>query len=118
MAQAVPHETTARLSDTARHWITAIAAVIGVVAAAVGTWLAYGPSDATVSIFGWTTNVADISDLWAPWLMIGGGLLASVSMGWEELRVRSDANPWVVGFEALILIAGLAAAVTGVILLV
>ena len=49
MAQAVPRETTAHLSDPARHWITAIAAVIGVVAAAVGTWLAYGPSDATVS---------------------------------------------------------------------
>lgn len=118
MAQAVPREGTARLSDTARHWITAITAVIGVVAAAIGAWLAYGPSDATINMFSWTWNVADISELWAPWLMIGGGLLASLSMGWEELRARSDANPWVVGFEGLILVGGLAAAVIGVILLV
>lgn len=118
MAQAVPRTSTARLSDTARHWITAIGAVIGVVGAAIGAWLAYGPSDAVVNIFGWTWNVADISELWAPWLMIGGGLLASVSMGWEELRARSDANPWVVAFEGLILVGGLAAAVIGVILLI
>lgn len=118
MAQAVPQKETARLSDTARHWITATLAVIGVVAAAIGTWMAYGPSDATVNIFGWTWNVADISDLWAPWLMIGGGLVASVSMGWEELRARSDANSWVMALEGLVLIAGLAAAVVGVILIV
>lgn len=118
MAHAVAREETARLSDTARHWITATVAVIGVVAAAIGTWLAYGPSDATVSIFGWTWNVADISDLWAPWLMISGGLVASLSMGWEEIRSRSDVNPWVLALEGLVLVAGLTAAVVGVILLV
>ena len=118
MAQAVPQKETARLSDTARHWITATFAVLGVVAAAIGTWLAYGPSDATVNIFGWSWSVADISELWAPWLMIGGGLVASLAMGWEELRARSDANPWVMALEGLVLIAGLAAAVVGVILLV
>jgi hypothetical protein len=118
MTHAVSRESTTRLSDAARHWITAIATVIGVTAAAIGAWLAYGPADATVNIFGWTWSVADISELWAPWLMIGGGLLASVSMGWEEFRAQSDANPWVVAFEGLILVAGLTAAVIGVILLV
>lgn len=117
MAHAVPRETTARLSDTARHWITAILTIVGVVAATIGAWLEYGPGDATVNILGWSWNVADISELWAPWLMIGGGLVASISMGWETVRARAETSPWVVGFEGLILVAGLAAAVIGVVLL-
>jgi hypothetical protein len=118
MAHAVPRETTARLSDTARHWITAILTVAGVVAAAIGTWLEYGPGDATVTVSGWTWNVADISELWAPWLMIGGGFLASFSMGWETVRARTDTSPWILGFEGLILVAGLAAAFIGAVLLI
>lgn len=117
MAHAVNRESTARVSDTARHWITAILTVVGVVAAAIGTWLAYGPADGTISFLGWTQNVADIDALWAPWLMIGGGLLASISMGWETVRGRTEADPWVIGFEGLILVAGLAAAVVGIVLL-
>lgn len=118
MAHAVPQESTARLSDTARHWITAILTVVGVVAVAIGTWLEYGPSDATVTVFGWTWSVADISELWAPWLMIGGGLMASFSMGWETVRARTDASPWILALEGLILVAGLAAAFTGIVLLI
>jgi hypothetical protein len=117
MTHAVHTEPTPRLSDTARHWITAILTVIGIVVAAIGVWLEYGPSDATVNILGWTWAVADISELWAPWLMIAGGLLASISMGWETLRAQVEGSLWPVVFEGLILVAGITAVVVGVVLL-
>jgi hypothetical protein len=117
MTHAVHAEPTARLTDTARHWVTAILTVIGVVAAAIGAWLEYGPGDATVNLFGWTWSVADISELWAPWLMISGGLLATISMGWETFRARVEGSVWPVVFEGLILVAGIAAVVVGVVLL-
>jgi len=116
MTHAVHPESTTRMSDTARHWITALLSVVGVVVAAFGTWMAYG-DDATLSIFNWTWSVADVSELWAPWLMIGGGLLASISMGWETFRSRTGAEPWVLALEGLVLIAGLTAVVVGVVLL-
>lgn len=118
MTHAVHHEPTRHVSDTARHYITAVLTVFGVVAAAVGTWLAYGPDDATIRVFDWTWSVADISELWAPWLMIGGGVLAALSTGWETIRARSTSNPWVVALEGLILVAGLFVAGLGVFLLI
>jgi hypothetical protein len=119
MAHAVHAEPTGHVSETTRHVITAILGVVGVVAAALGTWMAYGPADATITIglFDWSWNVADINELWAPWLMISGGLVAAFSMGWEAVRAQADANPWVVALEGLLLVGGLAAAVIGVVLL-
>lgn len=107
----------ARLSDTARHWLTAIVTVVGVVAAALGTWMAYGPDDAMIRVFNWTWSVADIAELWAPWLMIGGGFLASIGMSWEAFRADDDTNVWIRVLEGTILIAGLAAVGVGIFLL-
>lgn len=116
MTHAVNTQTTARVSDTARHWTTAIVTVVGVVAAAIGAWLAYGPADATISFLGWTQNVADIDALWAPWLMIAGGLLASISMAWEAARTDED-HPGLVVMESLLVMTGITAAIIGIILL-
>lgn len=116
MTHAVRPQPATHLSDAARHGITAVLTVIGVVAAAIGAWLEFGPADSTLTIFEWTWDAAEISELWAPWLMIGGGLLASISMGWETVRARALAG-WPVVFEGLILVAGITAVVVGVVLL-
>jgi len=112
-------ETTGHLSDTTWHVITTIVAVIGVVAAGLGAWIEYGPADATMSIFSWSWAVSDLSDLWAPLLMIGGGLLATLSMGFESIRdyEHDTTSRWIVGLEALVALAGIAALVIGVVLL-
>ena len=111
-------ETTNRLSDTAWHWITAVLAALGVVAAAVGAWLAFGTTDGAITLFGWTWNVADLSDLWAPFLMIGGGLVAALSMGVESVRDwEAHHSNWLVALEAIVTIVGVAAIVIGIVLL-
>lgn len=117
MTHTVQHESTVHHSDTVRHWLTAALAIVGIVAAALGIWMAYGPADGTLRVMGWTWNVADIADPWAPWLMISGGLLAAIGMGWETLRAVTSTNPWVRGLEALVLAAGLTTAALGVLLL-
>ena len=117
MTHAVHHDTNTRVSSTTRHWLTALITVIGVVAAAIGAWMAYGPDDATMRIFGWSWNVADLSELWAPWLMIGGGLFASVGMTWETYTSSETASDWVRALEFFVLFAGVAAMGVGLFLL-
>ena len=118
MAQTLQRDTHVGLSDTARHWITAALAVVGVVAATIGAWLAYGPEDATIRVLDWTWTVGDISSLWAPWLMIGGGVLASIGMAWETFRADDDVNVWIRSLEVLLLVAGVAAIGVGLFLLI
>lgn len=114
---ARPTETT-HTSDAPWHAITALFAVIGVVAAALGAWMEWGPTDGTLNLFGWTWNVADLSSLWAPFLMIAGGVIASLSMGVESIRDwTSQGNRWLVSLEALITVAGVAAVIVGIVLL-
>ena len=111
-------ETTNRLSDKAWHWITAILAALGLVAVALGAWLEFGATDGSLSLFGWTWDVADLSSLWAPFLMIGGGLVAALSMGVESARDwEVDNSIWLVALEALVTIIGVAAIVVGIVLL-
>ncbi|MGA7097768.1 MAG: hypothetical protein WB245_09400 [Acidimicrobiia bacterium] len=110
--------TTHRISEGTWHVIGAIAAVLGVVAAAVGALLAYGPNAGTLTVFAWTWNVSELSDMWAPFLMMGGGFVAALTMGIESLRgMDDDTNRWVVAAESLIALAGLAALVIGFVLL-
>ena len=114
---ARPTDTT-RLSDTAWHVITAFLAVAGIVAAALGAWMEWGPTNGTLTLYDWTWNVADLSNLWAPFLMIGGGVVASLSMGIESIRDwDSQGSRWLVALEALVAVAGIAAVVIGIVLL-
>lgn len=114
---ARPTETT-HTPDAAWHAITALLAVVGIVAAALGAWMEWGPDNGTLTLFGWTWNVADLSNLWAPFLMIGGGVVASLSMGIESIRDwENQGNRWLVALEALVTVAGIAAVVVGIVLL-
>lgn len=118
MAYTVRPETVDRLSDTVWHVITAIAAVAGIVAAAVGALMGYGPVDGVITMFGGTWNVSDLSEMWAPFLMMGGGLIAMLSMGIESIRDwGSEATTWLVTMEMLVAAAGAAALVVGIVLL-
>lgn len=118
MTYATHHEASAQTSDAAWHAITAVLGVAGIVAAALGAWMAYGPDDGVLTIFGWSWNIADLSELWAPFLMIAGGVVAALTMGIESARDWGDENSrWMVGLEMLVAIAGMASVVIGIILL-
>ena len=112
------HPESRGLTETGRHVLTAILAVIGVVAAGFGALLEFGSVDGAVTMFGNTWNTADLSTMLAPFLMIGGGLLTAISMGYESLRdYPSEASRWLVGLELLVALAGVAALVIGIVLL-
>lgn len=118
MAYTAHHPQTTRLSDTAWHVSTAIVAVVGVVAAALGALIEWAPTNGVITLFDWTWDVADLSEMWAPFLMMIGGLAAAVPMGIEAIRDwDKDASPWLVGMEMLVAVAGIAALVIGFVLL-
>jgi hypothetical protein len=118
MAYTMQPETSVSSSDTAWHWISAVFAVVGIVAAAFGAWMAWGPDNGVLQLFGWTWNIADLSELWAPFLLIGGGLVAALSMGIESAKDWGAENSrWLVGLEGLVTVAGIAAVVVGIVLL-
>lgn len=118
MAYAAHPETRQGHPDTAWHVITTIMAVVGIVAAAIGAWMEWAPVDGTITVFDWTWNVNELSDLWAPFLMIGGGILAALPMGMESIRDWDhEASPWLITGEMLIALVGVAAVVVGVVLL-
>ncbi len=103
--------------DVGEHWLTAVLAVLGLVAAGIGLWYAYGPPDGTISVFGWTASIADAGGWVAPSLLLGGGLLTVASMGFESIRDFRVERTWAVGLEALVALAGLAAIVVGIVVL-
>lgn len=118
MTYTARSDTTGEPTQSFRHAMTAFLAVVGIVAVALGAWLAFGPDNGTLTIFGWTWNVADLSDLWAPFLMIGGGVVTALSMGIESVREwGAGDHGWLVGLEALLTVAGIAAVAVGIILL-
>ena len=118
MAYTAHPERATRVSETGWHVITGILAAIGIVAAAIGAWLEFGPDNGTLTLFSWTWNVADISTLWAPFLMIGGGLVTFATMGIESLRDwQAEARSGLVILEGLVVLVGIAAMATGIVLL-
>lgn len=118
MTYAADRTGTPGTPDTAWHVTTTVLAVVGIIAAALGAWMEFGPDNGTLTFFDWTWNVADISDLWAPLLMIVGGAVAAIPMGIESGRDwNSEHNRWLIAAEALIAVVGVAAIVVGVVLL-
>lgn len=112
-------DTTSSQSDTRWHATTAVLAVAGIVAAALGAWLAFGPDTGTLTLFEWTWNVSEIHELWAPLLMIGGGAVTALSMGIGSAHEwGTESHAWLIGLEFLVAAAGVAAVVIGIVLLV
>lgn len=111
-------ETTPTPSPTPRgvpvisHVTEWVAGVLGAIAALIGGFLYYGPSDGTLSLFGWDWDVADLADAWPFSLMIGGGVVMAAAFGWFATKMyrRDDAITTSVAVGGVLSLAALAGA--------
>jgi hypothetical protein len=94
-------------------------ALLGVFAAMIGAWIALAPDDGTISLFGSTWAASDLTTTWGPWLLIVGGGVAAVGMTVSAVRDwQHEANRWLVAAEMLLAVAGAAAVIAGIVILV
>ena len=118
MTYAARPSSSTRTPDSTWHATTTLLAVVGIIAAALGAWMGFGPENGTLTILDWTWNVSEVSELWAPLLMIVGGAIAAIPMGIESIRDwGSEHSRWLIAGEALIALIGVAAVIIGITLL-
>ena len=85
----------------------------------IGAWIALAPDDGTISLFRNTWAASDLTTTWGPWLLIVGGGVAGVGMTVSAMRDwQHEANRWLVAAEMLLAIAGAAAVIAGIVILV
>ena len=109
------HEAVEHRTSVGEHWFTGVLAALGLAAAGIGLWYAWGPADGTIDLFGWTASIAAAPTWLAPTLLIGGGAVTMLSMGTESFRDMADRPLWSSGLEMAVALAGLAAIVIGMI---
>jgi len=49
--------------------------LVGVLAAAIGAWMYYGPDEGVLTIFRWDWKIATLAEAWPLGLLVGGGIL-------------------------------------------
>ena len=58
-----------------------IVGLIGAVAALIGAWMFYAPSDGTLTLFNSEWSVTEITEGWAYGLLMGGGVFLAFAFG-------------------------------------
>lgn len=118
MTTGSAHPASARHPDTGVHIVTWIVGVLGIIAAAIGTWIETVEDGSTLEIFGRSWVVEDIDAFWGPTLLIAGGALAAIAMTTSAVRDRQhEASVWLVGVEAALAVLGIAAVAFGIFVL-
>jgi hypothetical protein len=86
---------------------------LGALAALIGGWMYYGPSDGTISVFAWDWDVTDLAEGWPLGLMVGGGVLLAAAFAGFAFKVfrRHDRVTGSVAVGGLLSLAALAGAV-------
>ena len=85
----------------------------------IGAWIALAPDDGTISLFGSNWAASDLTTAWGPWLLIVGGGVAGAGMTVSAMRDwQHEASRWRVAAEMLLAIAGAAAVIAGIAILV
>ena len=113
------HPTEAHEADTSVHVVTWTLSMLGLFAAALGTWLAIAAEDATITINSTTWSIEEVPEFWAPLLLIAGGAVAAIGMVVSSVRdSQHGASRWLIAAEIVIAMAGVAAVVGGIALIV
>jgi len=113
------HPTQAHQADTGVHVVTWTLSMLGLFAAAIGTWLTTAADDATITVNTTTWSIEEVPEFWAPLLLIAGGAVAAIGMVVSALRdSQHGASRWLIAAEVVVAIAGVAAVVGGIALTV
>lgn len=111
------HPAQVETHDVGVHIVTWTMSILGMIAAAIGTWFAVA-DEGTITLFDRTYERADLADTWAPVLLILGGAAALIGMVTSAFRdYEHGENRWLVALEALLAVVGGAAIVFGIVLL-
>jgi len=90
-------------------------AALGILAAMIGLWIAVAPEGGTLTFINQTWRWDEIPDLWAPTLLLAGGGTAALAMIVAAVRDWSSRAGRSIGvLEGVIALAGLAAVVLGI----
>ena len=112
------YRARAHRTDIGVHIAAWIAAVLGLAAAAIGTYIAVAPDDGSLTVINRTWSTGDLLDTWAPWLLIVGGVFAAIGMAVSVIVDRDHAaSRWLVAGDAALGVIGVAAVFAGITLL-
>jgi hypothetical protein len=112
------YRARAHRTDIGVHIAVWIASVLGLAAAAIGTYIAVAPDDGSLTVINRTWSTGDLLDTWAPWLLIVGGVFAAIGMAVSVIVDRDHAaSRWLVAGDAALGVIGVAAVFAGITLL-
>jgi hypothetical protein len=118
VAYGSTHPAQVHHPDIGVHVITWTLSALGVLAATIGAWIMLAPDDGTIGVFGRTWAARDLTTVWGPWLLIVGGGVSTAGMAISAVRDwQHEDNRWLATAEALLAVAGLAAAIAGIVIL-
>lgn len=101
--------------DAGAHAVAWIAAILGLVAAAIGAYIVAAPENGSLTLIDRTWSTGDLVDTWAPWLLTVGGAFAATGMAASSIvDWRHGASRWLVAGETLLGVIAVAAVVAGI----
>lgn len=111
MTYGSTHPVKAHHTDAGAHVLIWTISLLGLLAAAVGAYIAIAPADGTITILKQTWEVSEISDTWAQMLLIIGGAITAIGMVISidlDRRHENTSTALVVG-EGILALVGVAA---------
>ena len=115
MATGSIHSARVHHADAGAHAVAWIAAIFGLVAAAIGAYIVAAPEDGSLTLIDRTWSTGDLVNTWAPWLLIAGGVFTAIGMAVSVILDRAHgASRWLVAGEVLLGAIGVGAVAAGV----